>query len=192
MSGLSGNPVKTEKDKMLAGELYNATDPQLVAERLLARERCQRLALLPPSASSSERADLLMQLFGVATDVYVTPPFFCDYGRNIQLGANVYFNFNCIILDVAKVVIGDNVLFGPAVQVYTAAHPLNSDERRSGLEYGKPISIGNDVWVGGGVVICPGVSIGDRTVIGAGSVVTRDIPSGVFAAGNACKIIREI
>jgi maltose O-acetyltransferase len=184
--------MPSEKEKMLAGELYDGSDPQLVAERLRARELCQALALLAPKAPDAERAELLAQLFGTPTDAYVTPPFFCDYGRHIELGRRVYFNFNCVILDVARVSIGDNVLFGPAVQVYTASHPLNAAERRSGLEFGRPVVIGNDVWLGGGAVVCPGVTIGERTVIGAGSVVVRDVPAGVFAAGNPCRVIREI
>lgn len=177
---------------MLAGELYDASDPELVAERLRARELCQALAALPPKGSEAERADLLAQLFGAPTDVYITPPFFCDYGRNIELGRHVYFNFNCVVLDVTRVAIGDNVLFGPAVQVYTASHPVPAEERRRGLEFGRPIIIGNDVWLGGGAIVSPGVTIGDRSVIGAGSVVVKDIPAGVFAAGNPCRVIREI
>lgn len=184
--------MPTEKEKMLAGELYNASDPGLVSERLRARELCHKLNALSPRAPESERAGLLVQLLGAATNAYVTPPFYCDYGRNIELGSNVYLNFNCVILDVARVTVGNNVLFGPAVQVYTASHPMNAEERRSGLEYGKPVTIGNDVWLGGGVILCPGVTIGERTVIGAGSVAVRDIPAGVFAAGNPCRVIREL
>ena len=189
---LKGNEMRSEKEKMLAGEFYDASDPELLADRLRARELCQKLAALSPYASAAERAALLAHLFGVASDVYVTPPFFCDYGRNIELGRNVYFNFNCVILDVARVTVGNDVLFGPAVQVYTASHPMSARERRSGLQYGKPISIGNDVWLGGGAIVCAGVSIGDGSVIGAGSVVTGDIPPGVFAAGNPCRVIREV
>jgi maltose O-acetyltransferase len=187
-----GNDMRSEKEKMLAGEFYDSSDPQLKADRLRARELCQKLAALSVYASAAERAALLTQLFGAATDAYITPPFFCDYGRNIELGRNVYFNFNCVILDVARVTIGNNVLFGPAVQVYTASHPMNARERRTGLEYGKPITIGNDVWLGGGAIVCAGVNIGDGSVIGAGSVVTGDIPPGVLAAGNPCRVIREI
>ena len=179
----------TERDRMLAGELYDPTDPELIADRLRARTLCQALNALDPS-DRGRRRELLRQLFGTDTGVLVTPPFFCDYGRHIVLGANVYFNVNCVVLDVARVAIGDNVLFGPAVQVYTAAHPMRAAERRAGREFGKPVSIGNDVWVGGGVVICPGVSIGARCVIGAGSVVTRDIPADVFAAGNPRRVVR--
>ncbi|MEO8344639.1 MAG: sugar O-acetyltransferase [Betaproteobacteria bacterium] len=184
--------MPTEKEKMLAGELYNASDPGLVAERLRARELCHKLNSSSPGIPEAERAELLFQLLGAATDAYVTPPFYCDYGRNIELGSNVYFNFNCVILDVARVTVGNNVLFGPAVQVYTASHPMSAEERRSGLEYGKPVAIGNDVWLGGGAILCPGVTIGERTVIGAGSVVVRDLPAGVFAAGNPCRVIRQL
>jgi maltose O-acetyltransferase len=124
-------------------------------------------------------------------DVWLQPPFFCDYGSNISLGRKCFFNFNCIVLDVCRVTIGDHVLFGPAVQVYTATHPLDAELRRS-QEFGKPITIGSDVWIGGGAILCPGITVGSRTVIGAGSVVTRDVPDGVFAAGNPCRVIREL
>lgn len=177
---------------MLAGQLYDASDPELVAERLRARALCQRLAALDPAAPEDEPAGLLAELFGAPTDVYVTPPFYCDYGRNIELGQGVYFNFNCVILDVAKVTIGDRVLFGPAVQLYTATHPMSARERRRGLELGRPIVVGSDVWVGGGAIVCPGVTIGQGAVIGAGSVVTRDVPAGVFAAANPCRVVRVI
>ena len=183
--------MRTEKDRMLAGEDYDASDPQLVAERLRARTLCQSLNALAPG-NDAERTALLAELFGAQTNVYVTPPFFCDYGRNITLGRNVYFNFNCIVLDVAPVRIGDNVLFGPAVQVYTATHPLDADLRRSGIESGKPIAIGDDAWIGGGAILNPGVTIGARSVVGAGSVVTRDVPDDVFAAGNPCRVVRRL
>jgi maltose O-acetyltransferase len=184
--------MRSEKEKMLAEEAYNSADPQLVAERLKARQLCQQLNGLSPHAPDIERQQLLSSLFGASTNVYVTPPFACDYGTNIVLGDGVYFNFNCVVLDVAKVVIGNNVLFGPAVQIYTATHPMDPVQRRSGIESGKTIRIGNDVWVAGAAVICPGVSIGDGAVIGAGSVVVKDIPPGVFAAGNPCKVIRKL
>jgi len=183
--------MKTEKEKMLAGELYNASDPTLATERCRARALCQALGNLSPWAPGAERSDLLSRLFGAPTNATVTPPFFCDYGTNTELGDKVYFNFNCVILDVARVTIGDNVMFGPAVQIYTATHPMDAEERRSGLEFAKPVRIGNDVWLGGGVIVCPGVTIGDAAVIGAGSVVVRDIPAGVFAAGNPCRVIRQ-
>lgn len=184
--------MRTEKEKMLAEEPYNALDPQLVEERLRSRELCQQLNTLAPRAPDAQRQEILSSLFGRPTNVYVTPPFACDYGTNIELGDSVYFNFNCVVLDVAKVVIGNNVMFGPAVQIYTATHPMDRVERRSGIESGKTIRIGNDVWVGGAAVICPGVTIGDGAVIGAGSVVVKDIPPGVFAAGNPCKVIRTL
>ena len=129
-------------------------------------------------------------LFGsVGDEVWLQPPFYCDYGTNITLGTRVFFNFNCVVLDVCRVTIGSYTMFGPAVQIYTATHPLEAGLRRS-QEYGRPIVIGDDVWVGGGAIICPGVSIGSRTVIGAGSVVTRDLPDDVIAAGNPCRVIR--
>jgi maltose O-acetyltransferase len=184
--------MRSEKQKMIAGELYDASDAELVAERLRTRELCRQLNTLPRQQLDDERAAILAELFGVASDVYVTPPFHCDYGRNIRLGRNVYFNFNCVVLDVAIVTIGDNALFGPAVQIYTASHPLLAEERRRGLEFGRPVAIGSDAWIGGGSILCPGVIVGDAAVIGAGSVVTRDIPPGVFAAGNPCRVIRAL
>jgi len=182
----------TEKEKMLAGEMYDAMDPQLVAGRRRARELCNAL-----NNSRDEdrklRERILHELFGRSGDsIWIEPPFHCDYGANISLGSNVYFNFNCVILDPAAVSIGDNVMFGPAVQIYTATHPVNAAERRMGHEFAQPIEIGSDVWVGGGAIILPGVHIGARSVIGAGSVVTRDIPEDVFAAGNPCRVIRHI
>lgn len=176
---------------MLAGELYNALDPELVTARVRARDICQALNASPESDQDVRRR-LLCELFGAGgASVWMQPPFYCDYGRNIRLGERVFFNFNCIVLDVCPVEIGDFTQFGPAVQILTAMHPMNAAERRS-LEFGRPIKIGADVWMGGGAIICPGVRIGARTVIGAGSVVTRDIPEGVLAAGNPCRVIREI
>jgi len=183
--------MRTEKAKMLAGELYDPFDPELVQARNRARDLCQELNATREKDEEPRRS-ILKQLFGRGGEsVWMQPPFFCDYGSNIFLGERVYFNFNCIILDVSVVKIGDFTLFGPAVQIYTATHPMNAELRRK-QEFGKPIEIGSDVWVGGGAIICPGVKIGSKTVIGAGSVVTRDIPDGVFAAGNPCRVIREI
>jgi maltose O-acetyltransferase len=176
---------------MLAGELYDPFDPELVAGRERARDLCQALNATR-QAQQDERRRILRELFGKGGDsVWMQPPFFCDYGSNIELGERVFFNFNCIVLDVCRVRIGDFTLFGPAVQIYTPMHPMNAQLRRS-EEYGKPIDIGSDAWVGGGAIILPGVRIGSRTVIGAGSVVTRDVPDDVFAAGNPCRVIREI
>ena len=182
--------MPSEREKMLSGQPYNAADPELVAARLRARDLCRQLNHAP--AQDAYPAHLVAQLFGAATDAYVTPPFFCDYGVHITLGRGVYFNFNCVVLDVAPVTLGDHVLLGPSVQLLTAMHPMDAAERRSGVESGQPIVIGNDVWLGGGVIVCPGVTIGDGSVIGAGSVVTRDIPAGVFAAGNPCRVIRPV
>lgn len=183
--------VKTEKDKMLSGELYDPQDAQLSAERIRCRDLCQAINATSET-QSDERKALFAQLFGAETDAWIQPPFYCDYGTNIHLGTNVFFNFNCVILDVGEVHIGDNVFCGPAVQIYTATHPIDAAERRTMLEYAKPIQIGSDVWIGGGAIICPGVTIGERTVIGAGSVVTRDIPNDMIAAGNPARVIRAI
>jgi maltose O-acetyltransferase len=183
--------MKSEKEKMLSGELYNPLDPQLCRER----DRCCDLCLLLNATredQKEERRHLLAELFGKETDAWIQPPFFCDYGTNIVLGTKVFFNFNCVVLDVAPVTIGSNVLFGPSVQIYTATHPVNAAERRKWLESAKPITIGSDVWVGGGAVICPGVTIGNRSVIGAGSVIIHDIPSDVIAAGNPARVIRGL
>lgn len=183
--------MKTEKEKMLAGELYDPLDPQLCEERVRCRHLCLEI-----NASREDQPEvrkrLYAELFGTETDAWIQPPFYCDYGTNISLGEKVFFNFNCVVLDVMQVTIGDYTLFGPAVQIYTATHPLDAEVRRQGLEGAKAITIGKDVWVGGGAIICPGVTIGDRSVIGAGSVVTRDIPADVFAAGNPCKVIRPL
>ena len=182
---------KTEWQKMVSGELYVALDPELVA----ARARTRRILRLynATSEDESERRPLLEELLGrFPAGLWIEPPFYCDYGSNIDLGTNVYFNFGCVVLDVAPVTIGNDVMFGPAVQIYTATHPMDAAERRSGRELARPIRIGSDVWVGGGTVINPGVTIGDASVIGSGAVVTRDIPPGVFAAGNPCRVIREI
>jgi maltose O-acetyltransferase len=183
--------MKSEKEKMLAGELYDPLDPHLSRERDRCRDLCLRLNATRED-EKVERQQLLTKLFGKETDAWIQPPFFCDYGTNIVLGSKVFFNFNCVVLDVAPVTIGSNVLFGPAVQIYTATHPLDAATRRQWLEFAKPISIGSDVWVGGGAILCPGITIGDRTVIGAGSVVTRAIPSDVIAAGNPCRVMREL
>ena len=181
----------TEFEKMLAGQLYDPLDPGLVRARDRARDLCQDLNATR-EADRDARRRILTELFGRGGDsVWMQPPFFCDYGSNILLGERVFFNFNCVVLDVCRVSVGDFTLFGPAVQIYTAIHPLNPALRRK-QEFAKPVEIGSDVWVGGAAVICPGVTIGSRTVIGAGSVVTRDIPAGVFAAGNPCRVIREI
>ena len=181
----------SERQKMLAGELYDPFDPELSQARDRARNLCQDLNATREQDHEARRA-ILKDLFGQGGDsVWMQPPFFCDYGSNIRLGERVFFNFNCVVLDVCQVTIGDFTLFGPTVQIYTATHPMNAELRRQ-QEFGKPIAIGSDVWVGGGAIFCPGVTVGSKTVIGAGSVVTKDIPDGVFAAGNPCRVIREL
>jgi maltose O-acetyltransferase len=181
----------TEREKMLAGQLYDPMDAELVAARARARGLCQALNATR-EAEQEERRRILQGLFGAGGDsVWMQPPFFCDYGANIRLGERVFFNFNCVVLDVCPVDIGSFTLFGPAVQILTPMHPFNAELRRR-EEFGRPVEIGSDVWVGGGAIILPGVRIGSRAVIGAGSVVTRDVPEGVFAAGNPCRVIREI
>lgn len=183
--------MSTEMEKMLSGELYDPFDAELVAARMRVRDLCQELNATRESEIERRRG-LLVDLFGTGGDsVWMQPPFYCDYGKNIHLGERVFFNFNCVVLDVCRVDIGNFTLFGPAVQIYTATHPMNAELRRT-QESGKPIVIGSDVWVGGGAILCPGVTVGDRTVIGAGSVVTRDIPAGVFAAGNPCRVVRDV
>lgn len=182
--------MATEKHKMLTGSLYHASDPELIRERRKAR-------LLLKQLNDSEgdevefRQQILIELIpSQGTNLWIEPPFYCDYGSNISIGNKVFFNFNCIILDVMPVRIGNNVLIGPSVQILTPLHPMNWKERSTGLEYGKSVTIGSDVWIGGGVIICPGVTIGNRCVIGAGSIVTKDIPDDSFAAGNPCRPIR--
>jgi maltose O-acetyltransferase len=183
--------MPSEREKMLAGELYDPLDLELVRGRERARDLCQALNA-SREADQEQRRGILRELFGSGGDsVWMQPPFFCDYGTNVRLGERVFFNFNCVVLDVCPVVIGDFTLFGPAVQIYTAMHPMNASLRRQ-QEFGKPIEIGSDVWVGGGAIICPGVRIGSRSVVGAGSVVTKDLPADVFAAGNPCRVVRPI
>lgn len=184
--------MKTEKEKMLGGELYDPLDQQLSDERLQARLLIKRLNDSRED-ETEERKRILKELIpNAGEDLWLQPPFYCDYGTNITTREKVFFNFNCVVLDVAPVIIGSRTLFGPNVQIYTATHPISHKERASGLEYAKPITIGEDVWIGGSAVICPGVTIGHRSVIGAGSVVTKDIPADVFAAGNPCRIIRPL
>jgi maltose O-acetyltransferase len=183
--------MKSEREKMLAGEPYDPMDPKLAAARARARDLCQALNATR-EAEQDARRRILGALFGAGGDtVWMQPPFFCDYGTNIELGERVFFNFNCVVLDVCPVRIGSFTLFGPAVQILTPLHPMDAALRRR-EEFGRPVEIGSDVWVGGGAIILPGVRIGSRAVVGAGSVVTRDVPEGVFAAGNPCRVVREI
>ncbi len=177
---------------MLAGELYNALDPKLIRERVNAR-RLTRQYNFSTETELKKRNFILKELLGNNPHgVVIEPPFHCDYGYNITLGEGVFLNFGCVFLDVNAITIGDQTMVGPYVQMYTATHPLDADERCKGLELGKPITIGSKCWIGGGVIINPGITIGDNTTIGAGSVVTKDIPANVFAAGNPCNVIKNL
>lgn len=183
---------KSEFQKMLAGELYLASDPELVTMRKRAR-RLTRLFNQGTEDETDDRAEILRELFGRAgPKLTIEPPFYCDYGSHVFAEGDLYLNFGCVILDCAPVYFGENVLCGPNVQIYTSTHPLDAKLRASGLELAKPVRIGNRVWIGGGSIICPGVTIGDNSTIGAGSVVTKDIPANVFAAGNPCRMIRPL
>lgn len=175
---------------MLAGEMYLAGDPELVAER----RACERaLRAFNAETDEAERARMLQSLLGAFGEgSYIRPPFFCDYGAYIHLGRDVFMNFNCVILDVVPIHIGDRVQMASAVQLLAADHPLDPVERASGREFGRPITIEDDVWLGGGAIVCPGVTIGRASVVGAGSVVTKNIPAGVVAVGNPCRVLREI
>lgn len=181
----------TEKEKMLAGELYNAQDKELVDGRIFCR---QQMSLYnSENCTVAERYEIIRSLFGSCGEkAFIEPQFRCDYGYNIYLGENFYGNFNCVFLDVNTITIGRDALLGPNIQLYTATHPVDPKIRKSGLELGYPITVGDNVWIGGGTIVCPGVSIGDNAVIGAGSVVTKDIPANMVAVGNPCVPIRPV
>jgi maltose O-acetyltransferase len=182
----------TQRERMLAGELYLASDPELVAARVQARELSGRYNATPAAAADERRA-LLGELIGeLGAEVWIEPPFHCDYGANIVLGDGVYFNFGCIVLDCARVEIGPLTKLGPAVQLCAATHPVDPEERATGWELARPIAVGRNVWIGGGAIVGPGVTIGDDSVIGAGSVVVNDVPPRVVAAGAPCRVIREL
>jgi maltose O-acetyltransferase len=182
----------TQRDRMLAGEAYEAWDPELVAARLRARELVTRYNASAPADSQGRRA-LLEQLLGaVGEQVVIEPPFHCDYGSYISLESEVFLNFGCVILDCAPVSVGPKTLLGPKVQLCAATHSLDPRERDTGRELAGPISIGRNVWIGAGAIVAAGVTIGDDSVIGAGSVVVRDVPSGALAAGVPAKVIREL
>lgn len=182
----------TEKERMLAGKLYIAQGDEIVGGILRARQLVR--SFNDSDELAFERRDeILRELLGhVGEGSSINPPFRCDYGSNISVGDHFFANYDCIFIDVCPITIGDNVFFGPRVCLYTAGHPVDAEVRNMNLEYGKPITIGSNVWFGGNVVVNPGVTIGDNVVIGSGSVVTRDIPSGVIAAGSPCRVLREI
>lgn len=183
----------TEKEKCRLGLLYDANyDKELLADRGRVKERLYDYNRLRPS-QQEERTQLLKSILGkTGNNLIMEPPFACDYGYNIEVGENFYANVNLVILDGAKVTIGDNAFIAPNVGIYTAGHPLDAKQRNQGLEYARPVTIGHNVWIGAGVSILPGVTIGDNAVIGAGSVVTKDIPASVLAVGNPCRVVREI
>lgn len=182
----------TEWEKMLAGKLYSAQDEELLEKRRQKKRIIQRLRETGEE-ESAERERLFRALLGSAgKNLTIRPPFYCDYGCNISVGDNFYANYDCVILDVCPVVIGSNVMFGPRVSLFAATHPIDPGVRASGLELGRPITIGDDVWIGGCTVVNPGVTIGNGVIIGAGSVVTRDIPDYVIAAGNPCRVVRPV
>ena len=177
---------------MLAGELYQPADPQLTADRLRCRELLRAFNGSDP-AHDEGRMRLLQSLLGRAGQgAFIEPPFHCEYGYNIRVGARFFANFLCVVLDPASVDIGDDVFFGPGVHVYTATHPIDAGERIRGPELARPVRIGSRVWIGGGSIVLPGVTIGDGTTIGAGSVITREVPAGVVAAGNPCRVLRVL
>lgn len=185
-------PEKTEKSKMLAGEPYHSNDPALIQDRNHALVQCKLYNSLNHN-QNRERQDILKSLFGTChPDTEIVPDFFCDYGYNIHVGHHFYANANCIFLDCTDIRIGNYVFLAPNVQLFTATHPLDPALRRQGVESALPITIGDDVWIGGGTIVNPGVTIGSGTTIGSGSVVTKDIPSNVLAAGNPCRIIRQL
>ena len=184
--------MPTEKEKMLSGQWYNPLDKELSAERLAARRLQHQFNQSLPDDEAQRRALLQQWLPNTGKHFYVEPPFYCDYGYNIKTGSKVFFNFNCVVLDVAPVFIGNNVFFGPAVQIYTVNHPLEAKARNSLIEQAKPITIADDVWIGGGAVLLPGITIGKGSVIATGSVVTKDIPEGVVAGGSPCRVIKPI
>lgn len=183
----------TEKEKMLAGEIYDANfNKELIGERMKAQDLCYKYNSIKPS-NIKKRQSIIRKIIGKTKNNFlIEQPFICDYGYNIEIGENFYSNHNLTILDGNKVKFGDNVFIAPNCSFYTAGHPVDAETRNKGLEYAKPIEVGNNVWIGGDVVVLPGVKIGDNTVIGAGSVVTKDIPSNCVAVGNPCKVIKQI
>jgi len=187
----NSSTMKTEKEKMLLGENYFSNDKELTQDRNKAKQLLYKLNVSEYLMNANARNILKELLPNAHKRIYIEPPFHCDYGYNVQLGERVYFNVNCVVLDAAKVTIGNNVFIGPGVHIYTATHPTNALERRS-VVFAQSVSIGNDCWIGGNTVICPGVIIGDGCTIGAGSVVTKDIPANSLAVGNPAKVIKKL
>lgn len=183
--------MSEEKRKMIAGELYSPADEILRHDRLQARRLLHHYNHTAPD-EKAERQAILTSLLGRSGNAYIEPSFRCDYGFNIFLGKDFYANFDCVMLDVCPIYIGDNCMLAPGVHIYTATHPLDATERNSGLEFGKPVTIGNNVWIGGRAVINPGVSIGDNVVVASGAVVTKSVPANVVVGGNPARIIRTL
>lgn len=179
--------MATEKQKMLAGELYVATGEELAADARRVAEWMDRYNASIATPQQNHPALLREIMASVGEGAYIRPPFHCDYGYNISLGKGVFLNFNCVILDVVKVTIGDRTQIGPGVQILTADHPRDPGQRRAGLEFGRPVAIGADVWIGGGAIVLPGVTIGDGAIVGAGAVVTRAVPAGATVVGNPAR-----
>ena len=183
--------MTSEREKMRRGELYDPEDPELVADRTHARETMGEYNRTAPT-DRERRTALLEELFGTFGDGgYIEPPFRCDYGYNIHVGSEFYANFDCVMLDACPISIGRNCMLGPGVHIYTATHPRDPEERAGGLEYGKPVTVGDDVWIGGRAVLNPGVTIGDNTIVGSGAVVTSDVPDDVVVGGNPATVVRE-
>lgn len=188
----SGQETMTEKEKMLKGLLYNAIGEELQADRLRAKDLCFRFNALLPSDEAARQAVLKRLLGKTADDPCIMSPFWCDYGYNIEIGEHFFSNHNLVILDCAKVTFGDHVFVAPHCGFHTAGHPVDFERRNQGLEYAYPITVGDNVWIGAGVQVMPGVNIGSNVVIGGGSIVTRNIPDNVVAVGNPCRVLRPI
>lgn len=192
MRGWRRRAVGAEKDKMLRGELYQADDEDLAADHLRCRELLSRLDYLPVEAGNERSAVMRELLGGIGERSEIRTPFKCDYGYNIELGSGIFVNYDCVFLDTGRISIGDGTEIGPAVQIYAADHPHDPELRREYYEFSRPVTVGENVWIGGGAILCPGVTVGDDSIIGAGSVVVRDIPAGVVAVGNPCRPVKSV
>ena len=184
--------LPSQMEKMLAGEFYVADDPELYAAHLRTQTVLARFNVTPADAIEDRRTMLVDLFANFGEGSILKPTLRCDYGFNISVGERTFINFDCVLLDCNRIVIGGEVQFAPGVHVYTATHPLDAKQRRSGVEFARPVTIGDGVWLGGGAIVCPGVTIGENTVVGAGSVVVKDLPSSVLAVGSPCRVIRQL